>query len=77
MLLIDCNNNLKCWDCKEDCGIRETLNLPTFIFSQTIMNFLKTNAGLLLVQGVSMEQIDEELKITAVGLYLARLKFLG
>ena len=77
MLLIDCNNNIKCWECKKDCDIREIMNLPSFIFNPTIMNFLKANAGLLLTQGIPLQQIEEELKITAVGLYLSRLKLLG
>ena len=76
MLLLRCNNDIKCWNCKEDCDIKDVMKLPDFIFMPSIMQFLKANAGIVMSHGISLDTIEEELKITSVGLYLAREKLL-
>ena len=72
--------NINCWECKKKCEIKELLELSIhhpFIEQPTyaaIMESLKAQAGLLIVQGKNPKIIDEELQITAVSFYVARLK---
>lgn len=81
MKYIDVGCNINCWECnKEDCEKKELMMLSIYIpdieqvFYSSIMESLKAMAGRLLINGIPMNLLDEEVKITAVSFYVARLK---
>lgn len=80
MKYIDVGCNINCWECKEDCEAKKLLELSIYVpdIEQTlysgILEYLKAQAGLFIVKGVPLKELDEEVKITSVSFYVARLK---
>lgn len=80
MKYIDVGCNINCWECKKDCAVKNFMELSIYIpdiepaLYSSILESLKAQAGLFIVKGVPLSELDEEVKITAVSFYVARLK---
>lgn len=67
----DCN--CECWNCsRKDCDMTELFLLPEPIFYSIVFDALKSHAGFKLTYGISKTKVDEQLKVRAVALKIAR-----
>ena len=80
MKYMDFGCNINCWECNEKCGFKEILQISIYlpfieqyVYSE-IMEKLKAQAGQLYLSGISIEVLNEEIKVLAVSFYVARLK---
>ena len=80
MKYMDIGCNINCWKCDKRCDLKTLLMCSIYLpsFEQPayaeIIEKLKAQAGLLIVQGANPKELNEELKIVAVSFYVARLK---
>lgn len=74
--------NIKCWECNKRCELKTILKISIYQPSTTnlvykeIIEKLKAQAGLLILQEVNTKDLDEEIKILAVSFYVSRLKLI-
>ena len=80
MKYMDIGCKINCWECEKRCDyktiLKISIHLPfmeQYVYSE-IMEKLKAQAGLLILKGISKQELDEEVKILAVSFYVARLK---
>ena len=80
MKYMDIGCNINCWECNEKCELKEILLFSIYspiaeqyVYSE-IMEMLHAQAGQLFLSGISIEALNEEIKVLAVSFYVARLK---
>lgn len=80
MKYLDVGCNINCWECDKKCDYKKLLEYSIYIPSiepivySEILERLKAQAGLLILNGVKKEDLDEEIKILSVSFYVAKLK---
>lgn len=80
MKYLDIGCNINCWECGKNCDYKKLLEYSIYIpfiepivYSE-ILEHLKAQAGLLILNGIRKEDLDEEIKILSVSFYVAKLK---
>lgn len=75
MIEKDCD--LRCWACNRKCEMKKLFEeIPEPIFNQTIMDSLKAWGGMIIANGGTRQEVDEEIKKLAVALSLSRKEYL-
>lgn len=71
------NCNIRCWECSKNCPVKESFQLPEFLFNQLTVEWTQTYSGYLMTRYPFLKkELVEEVKITCVSLKLAREQYL-
>jgi len=78
MRYMDIGCNVDCCKCSKQCELKSlmetSIRFPYMepVFYSIVMQYLKAQAGQLIVQGKNFAQVDEDVKELAVSFYVAR-----
>lgn len=73
---IECKNNYRCWECKNNCHIKQLFLLPKNLFLAFLHDSYSSNIGFMMAHGVPMKQAEEFQNIKTLALITSREKFL-
>lgn len=74
MFQTNCTYN--CWECTHMCQMVQMFRLPESVFYDFVLSNLKSNAGMLIADNYDYATVEQDLKVRAVSLKLAREQFL-
>lgn len=74
MFQVDCN--FRCWECTHMCEMIQLFRLPEADFNKTILDSLKSRAGMLIAQNYDYAAVKQNLMATAVTIKISRELFL-
>ena len=72
----ECKNSYRCWECKENCQIKQLFLLPKDLFFVVLHDSYSTNIGFMMAHGIPMKRAEELQNIRTLTFITSREKFL-